>query len=311
MVDIALLGTGGMMPLPNRFLTSMLCRIDGSMLLVDCGEGTQVTLKQLGWGFKNIDMICFTHYHADHISGLPGLLLAIGNSARTEPLTLVGPPGLRSVVNGLTVITPALPFELVLCEYPFKIRETIEIAEQPAVSAEYRLFALGADHGIPCFSYSVELRRKGKFDLVRAEKLNLPRQFWKELQNGESVSYNGETFTPSMVMGNERRGIKVTYSTDTRPIGAISKFAENSDLFICEGLYGDNDNDEKAAAYRHMTFREAATLAKNANADELWLTHYSPSLTNPPAFLQNATSIFPNTLTGKDRMTKTIVFREE
>ena len=99
MIDVALLGTGGMMPMPERFLSSMLLRINGRLILVDCGEGTQVTLKMLGWGFKAIDTICFTHYHADHISGLPGMLLTIGNSGRTEPVKLIGPPGLKKVVG--------------------------------------------------------------------------------------------------------------------------------------------------------------------------------------------------------------------
>ena len=112
MLDICLLGTGGMQPLPYRWLTSMMARCDGSNLLIDCGEGTQVALKEKGWSPKPVDVMLFTHYHADHISGLPGLLLTLGNGERTEPLTMIGPKGLEKVVNALRIIAPELPFKI-------------------------------------------------------------------------------------------------------------------------------------------------------------------------------------------------------
>ena len=101
-----------MMPLPYRHLTSLMVRYNGSSLLIDCGEGTQVALRKKGWSFKPIDVICFTHFHGDHIGGLPGLLLTMGNAERTKPLTLIGPKGLPRVVNALRVIAPELPFEI-------------------------------------------------------------------------------------------------------------------------------------------------------------------------------------------------------
>lgn len=112
MLDICLLGTGGMMPLPKRYLTSMMARYNGSSILIDCGEGTQIAMKEVGWSPKPIDVMLFTHYHADHISGLPGLLLGMGNAERSEPITMVGPRGLERVVNSLRVIAPELPFEI-------------------------------------------------------------------------------------------------------------------------------------------------------------------------------------------------------
>lgn len=116
MLDVCLLGSGGMMPLPYRWLTSLMVRYNGSSLLIDCGEGTQIAVKEKGWSFKPIDVICFTHYHGDHISGLPGLLLTMGNADRTKPLTLIGPKGLERVVNALRVIAPELPFPIVFRE---------------------------------------------------------------------------------------------------------------------------------------------------------------------------------------------------
>lgn len=112
MLDVCLLGTGGMMPLPYRWLTSLMVRYNGHSILIDCGEGTQIALKEKGWSPNPIDMICFTHYHADHISGLPGMLLTMGNADRKELLTLVGPRGLTKVVNSLRMIAPELPFEI-------------------------------------------------------------------------------------------------------------------------------------------------------------------------------------------------------
>ena len=112
MLDVCLLGTGGMMPLPGRRLTALMTRYNGSSLLIDCGEGTQVAIKEKGWTFKPIDAICFTHYHADHISGLPGLLLTMGNTDRREPLTMIGPKGLERVVTALRTIAPELPFQV-------------------------------------------------------------------------------------------------------------------------------------------------------------------------------------------------------
>ena len=116
MLDICLLGTGGMMPLPGRWLTSLALRFNGSCMLIDCGEGTQIAMKRAGISSKPFDVICFTHFHADHISGLPGLLLSMGNAERTEPLTIIGPKGVERVVNSLRVIAPELPFDIKFIE---------------------------------------------------------------------------------------------------------------------------------------------------------------------------------------------------
>ncbi|MCL2197652.1 MAG: ribonuclease Z [Defluviitaleaceae bacterium] len=304
MIDIALVGTGGMMPLPNRFLSSMLCRVNGSLILFDCGEGTQVSLRLLGWGFKQIDIICFTHFHGDHISGLPGLLLTMANADRTEPLTLIGPQGLASVVNSLCVIARDLPFPIEFMEWETNTEHSYSPDEMLILKA------LPVNHRTPCFAYSVDLLRRGKFDPHRASELEIPVKFWGELQkqNDKKIVYNDKTFTSDMVMGAPRKGLKVVFCTDTRPTAALPAFAENADLFICEGLYGEDDLQEKAAKRKHMIFREAAELAKKANARELWLTHYSPSLPDPYNYLANATKIFPATKAGKDRMIKTLKF---
>lgn len=303
MLDVSLLGTSGMMPLPDRWLSSMIARYNGKMILIDCGEGTQITLKLCGWGFKNIELICFTHYHADHISGLPGMLLAIGNSGRTEDINIIGPQGLKTIIKGLLVIAPELPFNINLIEFQSKGQMQYE-------ADGYSILSTPADHLIPCLAYKLSIPRKGKFDVNKANKLKLPVKYWHKLQNGETLEYEGKVFTPDMVLGSDRKGLSITYCTDTRPTDSIINLAKDSDLFICEGMYGEEEKKNKAIENKHMLFSEAAQIAKAANVKELWLTHFSPSLTKPEEFLNVAKKIFPNTIVGYDRISKTFKFGE-
>lgn len=302
MLDVCLLGSGGMMPLPYRWLTALMTRYNGSQLLIDCGEGTQIALKEKGWSFKPIDVICFTHYHGDHISGLPGLLLTMGNADRKEPLTLIGPKGLERVVSSLRVIAPELPFEIHYRE----ITEPEQIFEMDG----YRLKAFRVKHNVICYGYTIEIDRAGKFDVQRATEQKIPKEYWKHLQKGETVELDGRILTPEMVLGPPRRGIKLTYCTDTRPADSIRKNAKGSDLFICEGMYGEKEKAAKAVEYKHMTFYEAANLAKEAEVGEMWLTHYSPSLRHPEEYMDEVRAIFPHAIAGKDRMTTELDFPE-
>ncbi|MHC1720745.1 MAG: ribonuclease Z [Clostridiaceae bacterium] len=312
MVDAALLGTVGGMPMPGRFLSAMLIRYKGRKILTDCGEGTQVSMRILGWGFKSLDIICITHGHGDHTVGLPGLLSTLGNSGRTEPITIIGPRGIGEIVNGLRVIAPYLPYEIKIIEAP---KKDLNFCLTPAGLAEseetgeFTISALELDHTWPCLGYSFYVHRRPVFDPVKAEENCVPKELWNRLQSGEApISYRGRYFDPSLVLGPERPGIKISYITDSRPTEEIPEFISGSDVFICEGAYGDDINLEKAIAKKHMTFTEAAKLACEGGVKELILTHFSPSVAEPEVYLDRASMIFNNITIGKDRMLRYLTF---
>ena len=304
MLDVCLLGTGGMMPLPYRWLTSLMMRIGGSNILIDCGEGTQIAIKEKGWSPNPIDVICFTHYHADHISGLPGLLLSIGNSDRTAPITMIGPRGLERVVSSLRIIAPELPFDIKFLEIE-GVRATFSFNG-------YEIDAFKVSHNVTCYGYSLRVPRIGRFDADKAKELGIPLPYWSRLQKGETITDETGSYTPDMVIGPARRGLKVTYCTDSRPVPVISEMASGADLFICEGMYGEPGMEEKAREHKHMTFYEAAKLAKSAEPSpkEMWLTHYSPSLSYPKDYEKEVRKIFRNTHVAKDGRSVSLMFED-
>jgi ribonuclease Z len=303
MLDICLLGCGGMMPLPNRWLTALLVRYNGKIFMIDCGEGTQIPMKLTGWGFKSVKSLFVTHYHADHISGLPGFLLTLGNSGKDDLLQIYGPPDLNRIYKGLTVICPELPYQVELKELaPNNISEF-------AVEG-LKIKSIPVDHTNTCLAYSIELKRPGKFDLERAKKQNIPMNYWKILQSGQPVKDGENIYTPEMVLGSPRKGLKIAYCTDTRPVESIIDLIKNADIFICEGNYGDENKLSKAVEKKHMLFSEAAYLAKSANVGELILTHFSPSLDNPNEYIENTQKIFANTSVGKNLLKRKLVFEE-
>ena len=303
MLDVCLLGTGRMMPLPHRYLTSLMTRYNGSSLMIDCGEGTQVAVKTKGWSFKPIDVICFTHYHADHISGLPGMLLTMGNAERKEPLTLIGPKGLEKVVNALRMIAPELPFPIIMKE--------INGPEETFRVNGYEITAFRVNHNVLCYGYTIQIHRTGKFSVERARENDIPLKFWNPLQKGETIEADGKIYTPDMVLGPDRKGIKLTYCTDTRPTASLVSHAAESHILICEGMYGDPEKEAKAREYKHMTMKEAAAVARDAKVKEMWLTHFSPSLVHPEEYLKTVREIFPDAYVGKDGKSVDLLFEED
>ena len=306
MIDVCLLGTGGMMPLPYRYLTSLMLRYNGKGILVDCGEGTQVALRKKGWSPKPVDVILFTHYHADHISGLPGMLLTMGNAERTEPVLMAGPKGLSRIVNSLRVIAPELPFEIQFLE----LSEREQTFDLPG-EKDFHIHAFRVSHNVPCYGFAFELDRAGRFDAARAQAQGIPLKLWSRLQKGETIETEEGTYTPDMVLGPPRKGLKLVYSTDTRPCESIVKYASGADLLICEGMYGEPDKAEKAREHKHMTFTEAARIARKAAPKQMWLTHYSPSLIRPEEYMDPVRSIFPESIAARGGRTTTLAFEEK
>ena len=272
-------------------------RHEGRGLLIDCGEGTQLAVKKAGFSLGKIELILLTHFHADDCSGLPGLLLSMGNEGHTEPLTICGPKGVDEVVKALTLIAP---------ELPFRIRTRVLSDFDTVRMGGFSVTAFEVKHSCPCLGYDVRIPRGGKFDTEKAKARGVPRRLWSRLQKGESL----EGFVPSDVLGETRRGIHVTYATDTRPVEIISTMAAEADLLICEGMF-ERDKQGRAAESSHMTMEDAARLAKAAECRCLWLTHFSPALPDPTVCFGEAQAIFPAATLGTDGITKTIRFDDE
>lgn len=288
MVDIVLLGCGGTMPLKDRWLTSAFIRCQKTGILIDCGEGTQIAAAQQHISRSSIDVILLTHFHADHVSGLPGLLLTMGNEGRTEPVDIYGPEGISSVIPALCILV-TLPFEVRLHE----------LHEDAGLQTVCRIDSLCIEafpvvHRIPCFGFRLTLSRCGKFNPERARELNIPLYLWGELQKNETATGpDGTVYRAADVLGAPRRGISVLYSTDTRPNGQLEQAMQGCDLAIIEGMFGDDEKRERAAETMHMTFPEAAFMAARAKPARVWLTHFSPSLPDPETYLPDVQQIYP------------------
>lgn len=197
-----------------------------------------------------------------------------------------------------------------ISKLPFEIK-CIECTEE---SMSLDLFGLKVtmflvNHGVPCYGYSFSLSRSGKCDPDKAKKNGVPPEIWTDLQHNKVIRMNGRVFTKDLIMGEARKGLKVTYTTDTRPCGNIVKFAKGSDLFICEGMYGSDDNLDNAVKNYHMTFSEAASLARDAHVEQMWLTHYSPGLVDPEKYISNATNIFKRTVCAYDTLSTVLEYQ--
>jgi len=291
MIDVMLLGTGAMVPLPDRWLSSAMIRSGGSLTLLDCGEGTQIAMRERHWGFRKLDAICLSHLHADHVAGVPGLLHTVANAGKTTPLTIYGPAGTIEVVTGLRTIVRALPYDLVVRE--------LGSGDEVDGPGKLRIRVAEGEHRVDVIAYRFDLPRAPRFDRDRARALDLPVNAWSVLQRGERVEIDGQMIEPSMVLGEERAGLSLGFVTDTRPTEELRRLVLGVDLLIAEGTYGDDADIDKAITHGHMTFRESANLAARADVGHLWLTHFSASMERPEDWRENATSEFSNVTIGR------------
>ena len=298
-LEAFVLGCGGMMPLPYRHLTSVLLRREGDLFLFDGGEGTQVSLRRLNLKWKKINAIFVSHTHADHVTGIPGILMLSAQVDRDEPLYIYGPPKIAEYIE-----TSRKVLDMYI-NYPIIVKEITA----PCVVHEgdgFYIRAFPLQHTKTCVGYTLEeLNRPGEFNPEKARALNVPvGPLWSKLQSGESVlSADGKTVTPEQVMGAPRSGRKVSYVTDTLYLPSIAKEVQGSDLLFCEGMF-DSELEQTAAEKKHMTAAQAATIARDAKVKQMAMIHYSPRYTDKElkVLLDEAQKIFPETVLSKDRM---------
>ena len=308
MIDITLLGTSALVPLPERAETAAALTCAGHTILFDCGEGTQSAARKARVSLLKADMIALTHYHGDHIFGLPGLMQTMGIMGRAEPLYITGPEGLREALAPIVSLAGWLPYELRLTELP---ADGLRLAEQmPGWPEGARLSAFQTAHRVPSQGYCFQLDRAGSFQPQAARALGVPTELWGRLQRGEAVQVDGALVTPQQVLGAPRRGLKFVFSGDTTPCEALERSARDADLLICEATYGENDQAQLALDHGHMTFAQAAQLARDAGARRLWLAHYSQMIKDPAQYLPNARAFFPDAVCGEDGMSITLRFEK-
>ena len=296
------------MPLPERALASVFLRCQGASILFDCGEGTQSAAQKAGVSLVNTDIIVFTHFHGDHTFGLPGLLQTLQVKERTKPLVIAGPKGISSALEPLLAAAGELPYEITLAELK---DETVNLnSVSPEFPATAYLTAFPTNHKVISLGYRFALERAGKFYPEKADALGVPVTLWSELQKGNTVETENGTVTPEMVLGEKRKGISFVVSGDTAECDNLVKYSENADLLISEATFGENEQADLAAERGHMTFSQAAEIAKKANVKKLCLTHFSPRVVDPEEYLENAVSIFENTVLGSDGLKITLEFEE-
>ncbi|MCL2801603.1 MAG: ribonuclease Z [Treponema sp.] len=299
-LEAFILGCGGMMPLPNRHLTSVLLRREGELFLFDCGEGTQVSLRRLNLRWKKISVIFISHTHADHVTGIPGLLMLSSQVDRDDPLYIIGPPRIAEYIEtSRRVLDMYINYEIIVQEI------TSPGIVYKGDGFHVRCFPLS--HTKPCYGYTLEEeKRPGIFHPEKAQSLNIPMgNLWGKLQKGESIKTpDGREISPDDVMGAPRNGRKFSFVTDSLALPEISTHVIGSDLFICEGMFG-SDLAEDARSKKHMTAEDAARIAAaSSGVKKLALIHYSPRYTEYELkkIQAEAAAIFPETVLTRDRM---------
>lgn len=318
MIDVTLLGSGATMPTPERGVSAAVLRCSGRCILFDCGEGTQAALRREKFSPVKIDLIALSHYHGDHIFGLPGLLQTMSCLRRTEPLIITGPEGLEEALSPVLRLAAVEDYEIRLLSVPrpggFVMKNLC-----PAWPEGARCDAFPTIHRVPSQGYVFSLDRPPKFDPVKAEALGVPLHCRKQIiahpaepieWDGMTLYQDGEPVLGSMLLGEPRRGLRLVFSGDTQVCPSLEQAAADADLLICDATYGDDSHEDQALLYGHSTFRQSAELAARAGVKRLWLTHFSQMMRRPEDDLHRAKASFPEAQCGYDGLSVSLRFED-
>ena len=296
--DVVPLGTASALPVRGRHLTSFALRREGSTLLFDCGEGTQFQLLEAGLKRSKVEAVFITHFHGDHLYGLPGLMMTLNMLERAEPLTLVGPEGLREIVTAMPGLSGEwLCYDVRYVELGKHFRHEI-VYDAPEFTVEARPL----EHQVFCAGYRfVEKTRPGRMDGEKARALGV-REGWQfeALKEGKTVRLaDGHVVQPDAVVGPRRPGVKVAFVYDTVPCAGGRLLARDADLLVHEATFTE-DQADRAVQVGHSTAKGAAALAQEAGAKRLLLTHFSARFPDPQPLVDEARTVFPNAEAAKE-----------
>ncbi len=292
-MKLVFLGTGGSYPSPQRNVSSTALKIDGDVLLFDCGEGTQRQLMYSSLSFMDVKKIFITHLHGDHFLGVPGLLMSMNMNDREDPVEVYGPRNTAKVLKDIITkgyFRPAFP--VCITELNPGARLDFE---------DYTITTAKADHNVPTLAYSFkEKDRKGRFDREKALDLGVPEgPLFSKIHEGESVEVDGETISPEKIVGPPRKGRKLVYAGDTKPSSEIIDLARDADVLIHEGTL-DSSLSSSALEHGHSSVEMAAEVAKKADVGRLFIDHISPRYNDTEELEEEAKEIFENSTIPED-----------
>lgn len=301
-IKITFFGTGGSWPNPGRGLPSVCVQVDDIVNVFDCGEGTQKQIMKSRVSFMRINNIFITHFHGDHFLGMLGLIQSMSFNNRKEPLNLYGPPGaVRILSNALNVGYYTLGFDVRIYQL------------YPGREYDFDKFTIRThwnDHPVPALAYSLEEKDLIKIDKEAADRIGIPSRRLEELRDKGSIVFNGRTVSLGEVARGVRKGRKIVYTGDTRPMESMKEFARDADVLIHDTTT-DSSLEPDVNTYGHTSARQAAEIARDAGVKRLYLFHYSPRISDVNVLLEEALKICENTVASRELMEYEVRKREE
>lgn len=304
---IIFLGTGGSIPTKERGLPAIIIEYLNQLYLFDCGEGTlrqimKFSTKNDKLNFMNIDNIFITHFHADHILGLGGLIHSMNFLERKKNLNIYGCKGIKDAIEKILMIETKNFTSINLKNFNINIYE-INSDSLILEEEKFKIYAFKTEHSKESFGYVFEEKEKRKFLKEKALALGIPEgHLYSKLQNGKTINFNGKIITPDDVLSEPIKGRKIVYTGDTAPCENVVKFSKDADVLICDSTYFHQDID-KISDHLHSTSLQAAEMALKANVKALYLIHISQRYKDSKILEEEAKKIFKNTYITKDFLT--------